>query len=157
MSVKELPEPVVQDVPLLVEYCQEALDSTPETLTVPTLVTPSELEEPLSVAREKEGAAGAVVSTLVLVQVVVAAELLPPAELVVTKVLNVRSDVAAVVVLGEKGTEFPVPLVSTGELLFPVPTGVLPPAVPCQARIVNPLLLKFGPNWVRLKLREIFH
>ena len=49
----------------LVEYSQVALVSTPEILTVPRLVTPSELLEPLSVASEKEGAAGAVASTVI--------------------------------------------------------------------------------------------
>ena len=58
------PEPVVQLVPLLVLYSQVALSSMPLTLMVPTLVTPSELLAPLSVAREKAGALGAAVSTV---------------------------------------------------------------------------------------------
>ena len=66
--MKDVPDPVDQvGVPALplVEYCQEALVSMPETLTVPTLVTPSEWEDPLSVAREKVGAAGEVASTVI--------------------------------------------------------------------------------------------
>ena len=59
-----MPEPALQDVPLLVLYSQVALVSMSETVTVPSLVTPSELLEPLSMAREKEGAAGAAVSTV---------------------------------------------------------------------------------------------
>ena len=39
----------------------------PVTLTVPTLVMPSLLELPLSVARAKAGAAGALVSTVMAV------------------------------------------------------------------------------------------
>ena len=62
--MKKLPEPALQDVPLLVLYSQVALVSMPETVTVPSLVTPSELLEPLSVARENAGALGAAVSTV---------------------------------------------------------------------------------------------
>ena len=58
---------VLQLVPPLVLYCQVAPVSMPVTLTVPMLVMPSLAMVPLSVARAKVGAAGAVPSTVMAV------------------------------------------------------------------------------------------
>ena len=57
-SVKEDPKPAFQLVPPLVLYSQVAPTTRLETLTVPSLVTPSELLDPVSFARAKVGAAG---------------------------------------------------------------------------------------------------
>ena len=53
-------------LPLLVLYCHVPPPSRPMTFTVPTLVMPSLLLLPLSVARPSPGATGARVSTLML-------------------------------------------------------------------------------------------
>ena len=58
---------VLQLLPPLVLYCQVAPASMPVTLMVPTLVMPSLLELPSSVARAKVGAAGAVLSIVMAV------------------------------------------------------------------------------------------
>ena len=57
-----LPIPVVQFVPPLVLYSQLPLASRPATSTVPILVVPSALFDPVSLARARLGAAGAVPS-----------------------------------------------------------------------------------------------
>ena len=54
--------PVVQFVPPLVLYSQLPLASRPATFTVPILVVPSVLLEPVSLARVRPGAAGAMAS-----------------------------------------------------------------------------------------------
>ena len=46
----------------LIEYCQVAFDSRPETLIFPFVVIPSELEDPVSLASASEGADGGIVS-----------------------------------------------------------------------------------------------
>src|SRR5207302_904841 len=50
LNVNVLPLPVVHVVPLLVLYSHVAFDSRPVTVTVPLLVTPSELLLPVSVS-----------------------------------------------------------------------------------------------------------
>ena len=62
LSVKLLPLPASQLVPPLMLYCQVAPASRPATLTLPLLVMPSPTV-PLSSARLRLGATGAVVST----------------------------------------------------------------------------------------------
>ena len=63
--MKEDPLPFDQEDPELIEYCQVAFDSRPETLIVPFVVMPSELEDPVSFASDSEGADGAVVSMVI--------------------------------------------------------------------------------------------
>ena len=57
--------PVSQLTPASVEYCQLALASRPDTLTVPMLVIPSPLLAPVSAARARLGATGALLSTVI--------------------------------------------------------------------------------------------
>ena len=61
-SVKLAPLPVVQFAPSSMLYCQVAPASSPLTFTVPLLVIWSLSELPLSVASDRPGALGAVVS-----------------------------------------------------------------------------------------------
>ena len=63
--MKEEPLPLDQEEPELTEYCQVAFDSSPETLIVPFVVMPSELEDPVSFSSASEGADGAVVSMVI--------------------------------------------------------------------------------------------
>ena len=63
--MNEDPLPFAQEDPELTEYCQVAFDSSPETLIVPSVVMPSELDDPVSLASASEGADGAVVSTVI--------------------------------------------------------------------------------------------
>ena len=65
LRLKEEPLPLDQEEPELTEYCQVAFDSSPETLIVPFVVMPSELEDPVSFASDSEGADGAVVSMVI--------------------------------------------------------------------------------------------
>jgi len=58
--------PFVQLLPLSVLYCQVALVSSPVTMTVPLLVMLSVLNLPVSENRVKLGAAGGVVSTVIV-------------------------------------------------------------------------------------------
>ena len=62
--MKEDPLPLAQEDPELIEYCQVAFDSRPETLIFPLVVIPSELEDPVSLASASEGADGGIVSIL---------------------------------------------------------------------------------------------
>ena len=57
--------PVVQLLPASVEYSQEALASRSPTLTVPMLVMPSLLLAPVSAARSRLGASGALLSKVI--------------------------------------------------------------------------------------------
>ena len=57
-----MPAPASQLLPPLVEYCQLAPASRPVTLTVPLFVMPSLLLVPVSLARARPGAVGALVS-----------------------------------------------------------------------------------------------
>ena len=57
--------PVVQLPPPLVEYCQLAPASRSATLTVPLLVMPSVSLAPVSAARARLGASGALLSTVI--------------------------------------------------------------------------------------------
>ena len=74
--MKEDPLPFDQEDPELIEYCQVAFDSRPETLIVPFVVMPSEPEDPVSFASASEGADGAVVS-MVIAPRLASEELLP--------------------------------------------------------------------------------
>ena len=60
--MKEDPLPFDQEDPELIEYCQVAFDSRPETLIVPFVVMPSEPEDPVSLASVGDGVDGAVAS-----------------------------------------------------------------------------------------------
>ena len=60
--MKEDPLPFDQEDPELIEYCQVAFDSRPETLIVPFVVMPSEPEDPVSLAMDKIGEDGAMLS-----------------------------------------------------------------------------------------------
>ena len=64
LRVNEEPLPLVHEVPEFTEYCQVAFVSSPVTLTVPSVVMPSELEDPVSLESASDGADGAVVSTV---------------------------------------------------------------------------------------------
>ena len=66
VSVRLLPEPVIQLLPPLVLYCQLAPGSSPATLTTPLVVMPSLALEPVSLAKVGTGDAGAVVSRVTL-------------------------------------------------------------------------------------------
>ena len=73
--------PVSQLLPPLVEYCQLVPASRPVTLTVPLFVMPSVELTPVSLAKARVGAVGAVVSTVKAWKVVLAMPLLPAASI----------------------------------------------------------------------------
>ena len=60
--MNEEPLPFVQEDPEFTEYCHVAFVSSPATLIAPFVVMPSELDDPVSLAIDKIGEDGAILS-----------------------------------------------------------------------------------------------